>query len=271
MLLGAVCIVALGTALYIKVKPGSSLVSPSANLTIISPTSTAANIERLRNKVAYTNNATNDELYTQNTLTDSISQEFAQNYLKYQQNGDLTVEDEADLLNTMASTYATDSSITLSLSDISTFPDENKAKVKEFGNRTAQAVLSYYNILKTSPIDIISESQAKNATTTLEAKLIPIAKSYHSLALDLQKIPAPQSFAPYYVDSINGYIALGDDVEKMSGYFSDPVKSFLGLNKYQNDLVAQIDLLKNFPIYFKSNDILFNESEEGKVWTSLQF
>jgi hypothetical protein len=182
-----------------------------------------------------------------------------------------TGEEDPELIDKLTAYYATTSSVTLSLSHISTFPDTDKVKVKEFGNLTAKTILNHNSILKNSPLDILAEAESKKMDAQmLIDELAPIAKAYRMLALELQKIPAPESQKQTYLDIINGYIKLGDDVENMSYFFADPIRSFLGVNNYQNNFVIQLDLLKNTTNYFDSNAILFNETEDGRIWSSLK-
>ncbi len=270
IILGCACIVALGGVVYAKVQPGSSLVSPAFDITVVQSTSTPSNLYLLQSKIQSSSNGSLPMTLEEPSLTTAISQDFISNYTKLDANDPENYAAKAELIGNLAQQYATSTKITLPSKDISTFADSDTAKVKAFGNATITAILTYYKTLKTSPIDILSEAEKTRTTETVGTRLLPIAKAYRSLALDLQKIPAPGSFSPFYLDIINGYIALGDDIEYMSVYHSDPLKSFIGLNNYQKDLFAQADLLKNFPIYFKANGILFSNDEDGAMWISLE-
>jgi len=270
IILGCACVLALGGVVYAKVQPGGSLVSPAFDIKIIQSTSTPSSLYLLQSKIQNAPSASLPMTLEEPSLTTAISQDFIANYTKLDANDPENYTAKAQLIGNLAQQYATSTKITLSSNDISTFSDSDTIKVQAFGNATIKAIFSYYKILKTSPIDILSEAEKAQTTETVGTKLLPIAKAYRSLALDLQKIPAPSSFSPYYLDIINGYLALGDDIEYMSVYHSDPLKSFIGLNNYQNDLFAQADLLKNFPIYFKANGILFSNDEGGAMWLNLE-
>jgi hypothetical protein len=268
--LSVVCLVILGGVAYNKVTPGSSLIAPALDLKVVQSTTTISNLDILKSKIA-ASQAPAPTNYTEPSLTEAISQDFAQKYINLQNSGNSDIQTQAELINSIAKTYATSSHLTLSLSDISTFPEPDVAKTKAFGNATVKAITKYQETLKKSPIDIINEAETNQTTNDIQLQLRTIATAYRSLGSDLQKIPAPASFEPFYLDVINGYLALGDDVDYMSAYAHDPVKSMIGLNNYQNDWVNQIELLKNFPIYFDSNDILFSNGEEGVRWSSLEY
>jgi hypothetical protein len=265
--ISALCLIVLGGVVYSKVKPGSSLVSSALDLKVVQSTSTPTNLHLLQSKVASSNQSTTNANFEEPSLTQAISQDFASEYVNLQATGNDSLQNKAALITNLSQRYATSTKITLSLRDISTFPDGDTVKARAFGNTASHIILNHYKTLKVSPLDLISEAQqTKDPSITL--KLQKIANAYRTIGLELQKTPAPASFAPFYLQIINGYLSLADDVEYMSAYYADPVKSFIGINNYQNELFVQADLLKNFPIYFEANGILFSNEEDGILWSS---
>jgi hypothetical protein len=228
-------------------------------------TTTGNPLTQLKSKISQNQASTSDR----QTVTSQISQNFAQNYLNLKSTGQLSTSSVAGIIQNIATQPHASSSIALSLRDISTFSDRDVEKVHNFGNAVAKAIINYYSTLKKSPIDLMTEAQNSNSTEAFQAKVLPIVKAYRSMAVDLAKIPAPANLAADYLDTINGYIYLGDDVENMSVVFSDSVRGFIGLNNYQKDLLNQADLLKNLASYFKTNAILFSNTEAGGIWSSL--
>jgi hypothetical protein len=268
IILSCVCLVALGSIVYNKVEPGSLLVTPALTLTVVQSTSTLSNVQALQNKIA-ANEPTATTTGLEPSLTEAISQDFLTNFTTLKTTNPNDIAAQAQLIDNLTQKYATSTKITLALKDISTFSDKDTVKAKAFGNASMHAILNYYNTLKVSPIDVLNESTKANATTSIQANLVPIAKAYRSLGLELEQIPVPATFAPYYLDIVNGYLGLGDDVDYMSAYSADPVKGFIGLTNYQNDLFKQVELLKNIPNYLKANGILFSKGEDGVLWSSL--
>jgi hypothetical protein len=206
---------------------------------------------------------------SKNSITKNLSQDFAQNYLVLKNSGTLNTQNEAKLIQNLSSTYATTSQLSFQLKDILTFSDLDKEKTRTFGNTAAKIIISHYQTLKTSPLDIISADQSSNSTSTLALELAPLAKSYRIIVLDLEKTPAPANLAANYLEIVNGYAHLADDIDNMSVYFSDSVRGFIGINNYSQDIVTQINLLKTAADYFASNGILFSSTDSGKIWSSL--
>jgi hypothetical protein len=211
-----------------------------------------------------------DQNANQPSLTEQMSRDFAMNYLNLSKNGNWNSDSQAELIQNLVDNYATTTSTQLTLQDVLTFSDRETEKTKQFGNNTAKTVINYYPQLKTSPVDILSDAMNnKAATSTTASQLATISHAYRSIALDLQKIPAPVSLAAEYLDVINGYIKLADDVDNMRASFDDSVRGFVGLSNFQKDGEAQANLLKNITTYFASNGILFTSTEEGRIWNSL--
>ncbi len=260
------CLIVLGVAVRNTVgqEKDSALTSTGNSVVAVQPTDTANVRTQLLNKVS-----ANSSVDTGSSLTRNLSQDFAQNYIVLKNSGTLTTDNEAQLIQNLTTTYATTSAQSFTLRDISTFSDLDKEKTHTFGNNVAKTVITYYQSLKTSPVDIISADQNANSTTTVAAELSPIAKSYRMLALDLQKIPAPANEAANYLEIINGYAHLADDVDNMSVFFSDSVRGFIGINNYQQDSANQINLLKTAASYLAGNGILFSNTDSGKIWSSL--
>jgi hypothetical protein len=264
--LALVCLIVLATVIYINVIPhNNSNQVQSLNLSVENSTTTGSPLAQLKSKISQNQASTSDS----QTVTSQISQNFAQNYLNLKSAGQLSTSSVSDLIQNIATTPHATSSIALSLRDISTFSDRDVEKVHNFGNATAKAVLKYYSILKISPLELLNQAQTSGNTSTFQAEITPIANAYRSLALDLVKIPAPANLAADYLDTMNGYLALSDDVANMSASFRDPVRGFAGLNNYQADLPNQAYLLKNIADYFKTNAILFSNTEAGGIWSSL--
>lgn len=237
----------------------------AVDLTIVPNSQTSATADALKQKIAPPL-----EVPGQKTVTNSVSEEFAQQYAALQQNGTWNTDTQAKLITDITTSYATTSPHGLALSDISTFSDRDTEKIRVFGNQSAKTIINYYPALKNSPLDILSQSQTSGeATSTLPAKLIPISQAYRSVALNLQKISAPANEAANYLAVINGYILIADSIDDMKTYYTDPVRGLRGLSGYQKNLLSQIDLLKNIASYLNSNGILFSNTEDGRIWSSL--
>ena len=267
--IGAGCVLILGLVIRTTVSKNDLAAQNKIEPVVPEQLTTSDTVRnKLLSKIAESANETSSTT-NQNSITKNISQDFAQNYLVLKSKGTLTTQNEAQLIQNLTTTYATTSTLSFSLNDIQSFSDLNKEKTHIFGNTVAKIVISYYKSLKSSPIDILDNAHTTNSTSTVPSSLKPIAKSYRLLALDLQKVPAPANIAASYLQVVNGYAHLADDVDNMSVFFSDSVRGFIGINNYQQDASKQIELLKTVADYFTSNGILFSNTDSGKIWNSL--
>jgi hypothetical protein len=270
VLIGVACAVALGGVVYGKVKPHFAKANTkSGTLTAIygaNPNGTTLDI--LKEKVNL--DGTPSDPKESKPLTSTISQDFAQNYLTLKNTGALTPENQAMLITTITMDYSSTSRKGLDLSDIYTFSDREKDKIHIFGNSVARTVISYFGQLQQNPITMLADAEKNNATTSIPVKLGAMAKTYRLLALDLQQIPAPATLAAQYLGVINGYVFLADDLDNLSVSFTDPARGLIGGSNYQKDIAKQIELLKNIHSYFETNGILYSNTEEGAIWSSIQ-
>lgn len=264
--LGVACLSIVGVVIFIKVKSQSDeLVASNASNNIVATQVTQSALSILKQQVLTQQAGT-----ASSSITSSLSKEFAQNYLALQKHGQLSTTTEAELITTLALKYSANTTKTLQLNDISTFSDRDKVKVTGFGNAAARVIKKYAPLLQESPITLLGDAQASNDSATYKKKLLPISRAYRALALELTKIPAPANLVAEYVGFINGYIHFADDVDNMSANFDDAVRGFIGLNDYQQNFVDQINLLKNIQNYFVSNGILFSNTDDGSIWTSIK-
>lgn len=204
------------------------------------------------------------------SVTQNISRDFFLNYVDLQNQGKWSIESQSTLIEKLSNTYATSTAPILKVSDVAVFSDRETTKTHVFANTVAATIKKYDASLKTSPIDILNGAvNGQNSTSTIKADLAPISNTYILLVNDLKKIPAPANLAATYVAVINEYSQLGAGVTDMSFYFDDSVRGFMGLTNYQVAYTNQYYLLKNMADYFKTNGILFSNTEEGRVWSSL--
>ncbi len=204
------------------------------------------------------------------SITESVSRDFFLNFVDLQNKGAWNVDSQAALIENLSAKYATSSASMLKVGDIAVFSDLDKAKTHDFGNAVIKILTKYEPNFKTSPFDIINDAATtQTGSTTFQERLALISESYISLSKELAKIPAPATLAATYVDVINTYFAVGIDVNNMRSYWSDPVRGLLGLTNYQKDLLHQMDLLKSIAVYLKSNAIIFNNTEDGYIWSNL--
>jgi hypothetical protein len=208
-------------------------------------------------------------LYGSNTsLTDNISRDFFLNYVDLEAKGEWDVDKQAALIENLTTKYSSTTVPTVTATSLATFSDREKDKTKIYGNALITIINSYGASVTQNPMDILAVA-AENNDPSLLARLKPIAETYLRIAIELQKLEVPASQAPTHAEIINTYIRMSESVHNMSFYNSDSLRAFLGLTTYQQTFVTFVDLLKNTANYFKTNAILFSNTEEGSVWSKL--
>lgn len=259
-----VCLVVIGIAGFFKQHELASLIGINENAPLTPQQGTSTINLQSRN---FYENAV--PVTPSTTVTQKFSRDFFLNYVDLQNQGKWDINSQASLIDSLSTAYASSSKPGIKASNIAVFSDLDKDKVRAFGNAVAQTLTKYSANLKDNPIDILADVINKNSTTTLQTRLAPLSRTYRLMAKDLARIKAPASMAATYADIINMYGQIANGIDDTAAYFSDPVRGFLGLNTYRAAYVNEVNLLKNLADYFKSNGILFSNTEAGYVWGSL--
>ncbi|MEX2514558.1 MAG: hypothetical protein WD335_00285 [Candidatus Paceibacterota bacterium] len=99
----------------------------------------------------------------------------------------------------------------------------------------------YTNTSMEDELLIFAQASADNEATEDELKeLRVIADQYKALASELIQLPVPASLALIHLEMVNNYVGLGNATRNMSTLQTDPVRSMVGLENYQQLANEQI-------------------------------
>jgi hypothetical protein len=88
---------------------------------------------------------------------------------------------------------------------------------------------------------IFAEASSDGEPTESELQeLVVIASDYESLAAELIDLRVPASLTTLHLDMVNNYVRLGNATLNMSALQTDPVRSMVGLEGYQNLIDEQL-------------------------------
>lgn len=104
-----------------------------------------------------------------------------------------------------------------------------------------------------SEVEYLDDATAKNDTTALK-KIAEIGKYYSAASQSMMKTSVPSELSTSHLALANSLARLGSDITDLSLYNSDPLRTFLGLKKYQDDAAAFSKALTNmYQVYTGEN------------------
>lgn len=192
------------------------------------------------------------------TLTDRLSKNFFSSYAKTQGSDSSELPDDETLINNALSTVDTSKmpKEKYTTSDMKIVAGNTKEELRAYGN--AFAKIQYEGLL---PI--------RQNPSVYQNDLSSIGTVYAPIAARLIKIPVPVAIAAEHLAIVNGFYISSEDFKLIDEQSKDPMKSLLGLRQYKDTVERQTRMYTDIANYFKSNGILFTDTEPGFFWTEL--
>lgn len=194
------------------------------------------------------------------SLTDQLAVNLASNYFNLKQGQSLTQESSEELITKITEDIESITSqkeeARYTRNNIATFGYDIEL-IKQYGNQMGEIVITKNDELQS----FINYEDKKYIET-----LIAFYKEY---ATDLGSIYVPQNLETVHINLMNNYYELSGVIEDMNTYETDPVLSLLAIksyNKVAEEIAKQYEAIG---IYFKENDIIFDEGELGNIWRLL--
>ncbi len=210
-----------------------------------------------------------DELNDPNNLTSSFSKNIylATAYLKERGITDETTKQEA--VNYLMQKEAEKIVITkYTFEDIKIAKSETKESIKVYGNTIAPLL---NEIISSKIITDDIASLATFVKTKDEKSLLPLTKNEARVTSILQKlltVEVPPSAASYHILAINRIVHYRDTLSNLSKVGSDPVRSTLTIDSYQDTAFLVLRLPNKFSDYFNAQNVAFYENEKGYMFTT---
>jgi hypothetical protein len=113
-----------------------------------------------------------------------------------------------------------------------------------------------------SELDYYADAVEKNDLTAL-AQVKKIGAAYTAIAKGYVAVPVPREAAIPHLAVANALARLGSDITDMSTMQSDPLRSYLGLAKYQKDSPALLSALASLQNVYASEEVTVPTGTKG--------
>ncbi len=210
-----------------------------------------------------------DELNDPNNLTSSFSKNvyLATAYLK--EKGITDEKSKQDAVNyLMAQEVAKITMTSYSLKDIRVAKSESKESIKVYGNTIAPLIK---NLISSEIVTNDITSIAVFMKTKNEKDINPLIankKRIDGILKNLLAIEVPSSAITYHILMLNRLALYSDILGNLSKLGSDPVRSTLTIDSYQDVVLLLMRLPSQLSVYFNVQNVVFTTKDIGYIFTS---
>jgi len=188
------------------------------------------------------------------TETDITSRELLLGYLSLKQSGNLTSENEKNLINTIIDKrFNNQKQTTYIVSDIKITKNEDKKILQKFSD-------DLINILKENSnfeSDIIILKKALDNKNEKELlKIDNSIKIYNKIKNSLLKITVPEKISQNYLIILNCLENIIQNSEKIKNTFNDPINSLVGVGEYTKNEKEITDNFLKIGKYLKEKGVI---------------
>jgi len=198
------------------------------------------------------------EHYVPGTITDSLSKNLFNNYIKFKQEGTYNVKTQAEIVEAIAQDVnsITKEDDVYSKKDITVVASTNES-LKNYGDNFALIQNKYTNQ--------IAEINIPDETLYIET----LSQSYKNFGKELSKLLVPTSVSDTHIKIINNLNVVGQSLVEISTSETDPVKGLFAIKNYENAATEQQNLYITLAEYFKRNGIIFSNETPSNLWNIL--
>lgn len=215
--------------------------------------------EYMIDKIAENSNKESVMLNPPKTITEFVLAELLSAEKSLKQNQQNTEENRDYITSSLAikTKELTKIPIKYNLIDLSTFPDFDKEKIKEYGNSFAEITEKFYK--KQFFID-------ESGSLEFVKEYSEIQKEY---AQELSKIKIPRSISDEHLDFINNLNNISISIVMLASMDNDPLFSAMLLKQYDEARLKNPEILIKISDYFINNDIIFSDEDPGVMWDNI--
>jgi hypothetical protein len=152
-----------------------------------------------------------------------------------------------------------------SLSDFK-IVENSTSTVKTYGSNVV--TLSAYPPSNT--LELFNKAVLEN-NTKAGSELIKNANIFRVASESFAKLPVPKELESFNLQSTNNWNGMSVGVTELASYKEDPFKAILGLRKYYQYMMLQLQNVKKMKKYFDDSGIIWSESESGYFWNQIKF
>lgn len=196
--------------------------------------------------------------YTPGTVSEGAATNLISNYLALKNTNQISAQKTEDLTLQIAEQAKILSEIPneYSISDVKTFPNYEKEKLKEYGNNFATITVNYY-----AAFSFVKGTNDKEYIDN-------ISRVFSSFAHDLSTLPIPRGNLDTHLKFVNNISKISVALTTLNESNKDPVSSLFALSQYEQISNEQPQLFTQTSNFFKSNGIIFYDDEPGAMWNN---
>jgi len=172
--------------------------------------------------------------YSEQTAGGQVVSKFITNYLTAQDSGDITPEEEQEMIiaaaNNMAENYPLPKQYMVD--NIIVAGETDARSIKEYGNKLGEVFLVFLAKYPENEIAIMkSIASSKDAA---QAQILSRKKSgYRDLVNDLLAMHIPKPAANIHLGFVNSYSGIYTAMDNIDKIASDPMRAAIGLKEYE--------------------------------------
>lgn len=204
-----------------------------------------------------------------NNITASFSKNLytISSYAKKQ--GSMTEAEQQGIVSDLVTKESEKISVTTyTVFDIKTAKTETATTKKAYGNELGK-VFKKATGFKLDIIDFDKlQAYGKNNDPSILSSLVIKKNNAKVIIDDLLKMTVPSSAVPYHLLLVNRLSAYVSVLESITGVEDDPMRATIGFNNYAPAIKALFGSLSNLQLYFKLEEITFEDNEPGHVLNS---
>ena len=148
------------------------------------------------------------------------------------------------------------------LGDIKTGGQANESSIKKYGNELGASLLKSTPPNLENELEILGKAVENDKKEDI-GKLNPIIEGYDSLAKDLKNTLVPEGAESAHLAFLNAVLQIKTDIQNMAVVFDDPLKTFISIRRYGNDVSTLADSHQSLLAYFLKNKVTFQQWEDG--------
>jgi len=196
--------------------------------------------------------------YVQGSLTDDVAVNFFSNYLGSKNAEGVATIDQQLLIDGIAREVDEVTKIegVHIILDVKTF-GSNSDQVRVYGNRLAKEnidlLIRLGNLDKSNDVQYVEN----------------IVQEYKNLSNIIIEMPAPQLLSKEHLTIANNLYIVGEALHDLNTANLDPVNGLFAIKRYNDAAEAQKSAYAKIAVFFRENDIIFSNDEDGVFWNKL--
>jgi hypothetical protein len=202
------------------------------------------------------------------SLTEQFAQMFFGSYIANRGNAPDNAEIQAFVLSSVQQLATTQIRPAMyGIADINISGTGSEALIA-YAIAAEAAFAAHKTNLPYSETDYFKDAVEKGDKTALKNVTV-ISESYTATAASLAKIRAPKELASQHLAMINAMSRVGGDVADLASVKTDPIRSMLGMQSYQEDAVVFVNTLTSAYSVFTGAGVSIQTGNPGAAFYNL--